>query len=189
MVIKVINKLHSCVYSPCFCMKIISDTKGLERDQCMDVHVALKEPEIHNSDTYRTHQFLAADPKFRVRFPVLPDFLRSSGSGTGSTQPLEYNWIEELLGRKNRGSGLESREYSRRYPSRRPRVTLHPQKLALTSATSDGRSVVIVRSRTQATEFFFIIYVRSIRSIGLEKAQIFSALKINIVIFLEFETV
>jgi hypothetical protein len=27
----------------------------------------------------------------RVRFPVLPDFLRSSGSGTGSTQPREYN--------------------------------------------------------------------------------------------------
>jgi hypothetical protein len=26
-----------------------------------------------------------------VRFPALPDFLRSSGSGTGSTQPREYN--------------------------------------------------------------------------------------------------
>jgi hypothetical protein len=25
---------------------------------------------------------------FRVRFPALPDFLSSSGSGTGSTQPL-----------------------------------------------------------------------------------------------------
>jgi hypothetical protein len=25
----------------------------------------------------------------QVRFPVLPDFLRSSGSGTGSTQPRE----------------------------------------------------------------------------------------------------
>jgi hypothetical protein len=25
------------------------------------------------------------------RFPALPDFLRSSGSGTGSTQPREYN--------------------------------------------------------------------------------------------------
>jgi hypothetical protein len=28
----------------------------------------------------------------RVRFPALPEFLRSSGSGTGSTQPREYNW-------------------------------------------------------------------------------------------------
>jgi hypothetical protein len=27
----------------------------------------------------------------RVRFPTLPDFLRSSGFGTGSTQPREYN--------------------------------------------------------------------------------------------------
>jgi hypothetical protein len=29
--------------------------------------------------------------KSRVRFPALPEFLRSSGSGTGSTQPREYN--------------------------------------------------------------------------------------------------
>ena len=28
----------------------------------------------------------------RVRFPALPDFLSSSGSGTGSTQPREFNW-------------------------------------------------------------------------------------------------
>jgi hypothetical protein len=27
----------------------------------------------------------------RFRFPALPDFLRSGGSGTGSTQPCEYN--------------------------------------------------------------------------------------------------
>jgi hypothetical protein len=26
-----------------------------------------------------------------AQLPVLPDFLRSSGSGTGSTQPREYN--------------------------------------------------------------------------------------------------
>jgi hypothetical protein len=31
-------------------------------------------------------------PEVPVRFPVLPDFLRSSGSSTGSTQPREYNW-------------------------------------------------------------------------------------------------
>jgi hypothetical protein len=30
--------------------------------------------------------------RYRVRFPELPDFLRSNGSGTGSTQPREYNW-------------------------------------------------------------------------------------------------
>jgi hypothetical protein len=36
-------------------------------------------------------EFLATDPEARVRFSALPDFLRSSGSGTGSTQPHEYN--------------------------------------------------------------------------------------------------
>jgi hypothetical protein len=36
-------------------------------------------------------EFLATDPEIRVRFPALPDFLRNSGSGTGSTQPREYN--------------------------------------------------------------------------------------------------
>jgi hypothetical protein len=37
-------------------------------------------------------------------------------------------------------------------PLRRPRDTLYPQKLALTSPTSGGRSVGIVRSRIKATE-------------------------------------
>jgi hypothetical protein len=36
-------------------------------------------------------EFLATDPDVRVRFPKLPDFLRSSGSGMGPTQPREYN--------------------------------------------------------------------------------------------------
>jgi hypothetical protein len=39
-------------------------------------------------------------------------------------------------------------------PSRWLRGTLYPQKLALTSPTSGGRSVGTVRSRTQAMEFF-----------------------------------
>jgi hypothetical protein len=36
-------------------------------------------------------EFLATDPEVRVRFPALPDILTSSGFGTGSTQPCEYN--------------------------------------------------------------------------------------------------
>jgi hypothetical protein len=56
-------------------------------------------------------EFLATDPEVRVPFPALPDFLRSSGSGTGSTQPREYNWG----GRKSSGSGKkENRDYGRR---------------------------------------------------------------------------
>jgi hypothetical protein len=62
--------------------------------------------------------------------------------------------IEELLGRESSGSCLENREYGSGDPSRWPRGTLYPQTLALTSPTSGGRSVGIVRSRTQATEFF-----------------------------------
>jgi hypothetical protein len=88
----------------------------------------------------------------RVQFSALPDFLRSSGSGTGSTQPHEYNrgvtWKK-----KNSGSCLESRKYGRRNPSCWPRGTLYPQNLAQTSPTSGGRSVGIVRSRTHDTEF------------------------------------
>jgi hypothetical protein len=34
---------------------------------------------------------LATDPEVRVRFPALPHFMTSSGSGVGSTQPREYN--------------------------------------------------------------------------------------------------
>jgi hypothetical protein len=63
---------------------------------------------------------------------------------------------EELLERKNSGSGLEIREYGRRDPLRWPRGTLYPKKSALTSPTSDGRSVGIVHLRTQATEFVVI---------------------------------
>jgi hypothetical protein len=40
--------------------------------------------------------------------PFFSYFLRSSGSGTGSTRPREDT--EELLGRKSRGSGLENRD-------------------------------------------------------------------------------
>jgi hypothetical protein len=68
---------------------------------------------------------------------------------------IHVSIIEELLGRKSNGSGLESREYGRRDPSHWPRGNVFPQKLALTSPTSGGRSAGLVRSRTQATEFSF----------------------------------
>jgi hypothetical protein len=41
-------------------------------------------------EEYRV-RVLATDPEARVRFPALPHFLRSSGSGRGSTQPHEHN--------------------------------------------------------------------------------------------------
>jgi hypothetical protein len=42
---------------------------------------------------------------------------------------------------------------------RRPRDTLYPQKLALTSPTSGGRSAGIVRLQTKAMEISFLVLV------------------------------
>jgi hypothetical protein len=36
-------------------------------------------------------ELMATNPEVRVRFPELKNFLRSTGSGMGSTQPREYN--------------------------------------------------------------------------------------------------
>jgi hypothetical protein len=61
-------------------------------------------------------QFLVTDPKVRVRFPALPYFTTSSGLERG---PFSFvSTIQELLGRKSSGSGLDRREYGRRDPSR-----------------------------------------------------------------------
>jgi hypothetical protein len=65
--------------------------------------------------------------------------------------------IEELLERKSSGSGLENQEYGRGM-SRWLRGSLYPQKLALTSPTSGGRSVGIVHLQTQATEFSLVLF-------------------------------
>jgi hypothetical protein len=62
---------------------------------------------------------------------------------------------EGLLGRKSSCSCLGNREYGRRDSSRWHVAPLYSQKLALISPTSGGRSVGIVHSQTQATEFNF----------------------------------
>jgi hypothetical protein len=62
---------------------------------------------------------------------------------------------EELLGRKSSGSGLEIREYGRRDVTLTTWHPLSAKKLALTSLTSGGHSVCIVRLQTEATEFFY----------------------------------
>jgi hypothetical protein len=69
------------------------------------------------------------------------------------------NTIEEPLGRNSGGFGLENREYGLGDPLRWPRNTLYPQKLALTSPTSGGRSVGIDRLRTKAAEFVFVFCI------------------------------
>jgi hypothetical protein len=101
-------------------------------------------------------EFLATDPEVRVRFPALPDFLRSNGSGTGSTQPREYNWgatWKEKVGApvyKTEITAVGIRWADHAAP-------LYPQKIALTSLASGGRSIGIVRSRTKATELVWVL--------------------------------
>jgi hypothetical protein len=67
--------------------------------------------------------------------------------------------IEELLGRNSSGSSLDNWECRRGDSLRWPHDTLYPQKLALTSPTSGGRSVGIVRLWAKATEFVFAVSI------------------------------
>jgi hypothetical protein len=46
---------------------------------------------IGTASVVQRAEFMAAEPEVWVRFTALPDFLRNNGSGTGSTQPREYN--------------------------------------------------------------------------------------------------
>jgi hypothetical protein len=58
--------------------------------------------------------------------------------------------IEELIGRKNSGSGLEKNENTAVGIRCADQATsLYPQRLALTSPTSGGRSIGIACSRTK----------------------------------------
>ena len=94
--------------------------------------------------------------RYRVRSPALPDFLSSSGSGTGSNQPREVNWGATWM-KKVAAPGLENRRLTAVGTRCADHVTpLYPQKLALTSPTSGSCSVGIVRVRTKATEFSLV---------------------------------
>jgi hypothetical protein len=96
---------------------------------------------------------------------------RSGGPGSilGTIQKKLWVWkrfhsaswvqLRRLLKRKSSGSCLENREYGLRDPSRWLRGTLYPQKLAITSQTRGGRSVGIVRLRTQTMESYIYIYI------------------------------
>jgi hypothetical protein len=57
--------------------------------------------------------------------------------------PLSFlSTIEELLERKSSGSDLGNRDYGHRGSAADYAIPLYPRKLALTSPTSGGRSVV-----------------------------------------------
>jgi hypothetical protein len=66
--------------------------------------------------------------------------------------------LQQLIFNYGSVSGLKTQEYGRRNPSRWPHDTLSLEKLALTSLTSSGISVGIVRSQIEATELDFLFY-------------------------------
>jgi hypothetical protein len=74
------------------------------------------------------------------------------GLERGPLKPREYNWGATWK-KRQRLRSIKPR-LRPKDPSRWSRGTLYPQKLALTSPTSGGRSVGIIRSRIQATELF-----------------------------------
>jgi hypothetical protein len=83
------------------------------------------------------------------------------------------NWIYVCYAEESRpplwfsgqGSWLNNGEYGCRDPLRWPRGNLYTQKLALISPTIGDRSVGIVRSRTQATEFLILLTPKTYEAI------------------------
>jgi hypothetical protein len=63
--------------------------------------------------------------------------------------------LRSYMNGKLAAPGIENQDYGHGDPLHWPHDTLYPQKLALTSPTSGGSSVGIVRLRTKATEFSF----------------------------------
>jgi hypothetical protein len=102
---------------------------------------------------------------------MLPDFLRRSGLERG---PLGLvNTIEELFEREGSGSGLERREYGRKFRGADYSTPLSAM-LAITSPANGGRSVSIVRSRTEATECKYVgLFVKYFISSKWKKTRIY----------------
>jgi hypothetical protein len=62
---------------------------GLSYENYASVKILLRE--LWSQCLLKDSGLVVTDQEVRVRFPALPVFLRSSGSGTGSTQNREYN--------------------------------------------------------------------------------------------------
>jgi hypothetical protein len=72
------------------------------------------------------------------------------------------NTTEELLGWKSSSYGLEILEYSLGIHRAVYETPLYPQKFALTTPTCAGRSVGIVRSRTNGHGVCFWLFIKPV---------------------------
>jgi hypothetical protein len=105
-----------------------------------------------------------------------PNRLDTKPKRSRRNAPCECRWWSTLVGPGHRAplwtvlflrfcplescvcSVLEKRDYGRGDQPRWPHDT-NPQKVALTSPTSGGRLVGIVRPRTEATDFYIYMYL------------------------------
>jgi hypothetical protein len=96
---------------------------------------------------------LATDSEARVRFPALPE---KKVVGLGRVPLSLLSTTEELLDRKVAAPvyKIENTVVGIRHADHVAPSIL--KKLAITSSTSGGRSVGIVRSRTETMEFSFL---------------------------------
>jgi hypothetical protein len=96
----------------------------------------------------------------RVRLTTSPPSVRRLSKKYGThniSQSYRFPWAVTGLALLFNFLNFMFREYGRRDPSRWPHGTLYLQKLAITSPTSGGRSVGIVRSQTETMGFFYVL--------------------------------
>jgi hypothetical protein len=91
----------------------------------------------------------ATDPEVQVRFPALPVVLSSNRPGKGCTQPRDCNSGVALVYE----TGIKAVGVQPRWQ----RDTTLATNLVLASPIKGGRSVGIVHSRIQATEFVCLL--------------------------------
>jgi hypothetical protein len=72
-------------------MFVVTSSEGIDSDRdVININLMWDLKLSATASVVYWSEFLATDPEVRVRFPALPG-KKSSGSGTGSTEPREYN--------------------------------------------------------------------------------------------------